>query len=199
MSSHKTSAGTLASSKSHVLSEPSSTSSVKKRKKKEDPLIETETDPLAGFAWSAKKPKLGSHAVSHVRSASVVELKPETKKRTKGDRNHAPEVAKPQDTSKEVKREHRKGKKKAAKPALSENEDEDEASERDQSPFGSEEDNESIPPIHESLAGASRPNPTSPPKKSKKHVPPGETPDQRDSRTIFIGNVPLQVMTTKVG
>lgn len=196
---HKTPASALAPSKStsRALSEPSLTSSIKKRKKKEDPLIVTETD--AGSRWSPKKSKLGSHAGSDVRLTPVAE-----KKKPKGINNPTSEAVKTKDVSKEKKRKDEQGKKKqAAKPTVSGNEGEGEAveaSKRGQLPFASEgEDSECIPPAHESLAGTSRPDSTSPSKKSKKYVPPDETSDQRDSRTIFVGNVPLQVMTTKVG
>ena len=161
-------------------------------------MIATETDSGDGFGSPTKKPKLGSLGGGDVRSAPVAKPKPEKEKKTKGDKNPAPEVANAKGTSKENKRKEGKEKKnQAVEPAVYENEDGDEGSERDQSPPASEED-DSVPPIHESLAGVPRSGSTSPSKKGKKYAPPGETPDQRDSRTIFVGNVPFQVMTTKV-
>ena len=166
-------------------------------------MIATETDPGAGSRRPTKKPKLGSHEGSDVHSTPAVEPKPEKQKKTKRGHNPASEVVQTKDTPEENKRKDKKGRKKqAVEPAVSDNEGGDEAVEasgRDQSSSASgEEGSEYIPPVHQSLAGSSRPNLTSPLKKSKKHVPPDETPDQRDSRTIFVGNVPFQVMTTKV-
>jgi hypothetical protein len=200
---HQTSASVLASSKpaSHALSEPSSTSSIKKRKKTDDTLIATETDPDSGSRRSTKKPNLRSHGGSDVRSTPVVELKSEGKNKTKGDTNLTSETVKAKDTPKENKRKDKKGKKKpAAEPAVFEGEDGgDEPAETSKRDHSSPQEDEYIPPTHEFLAGASRPNSTPSLKKSKKHVPPDESPEQRDSRTVFVGNVPFQVMTTKVG
>ncbi|KAF9648173.1 hypothetical protein BDM02DRAFT_3096934 [Thelephora ganbajun] len=107
-----------------------------------------------------------------------------------------PEVVKTKGKSK-----NEKGEKQVTEPVVSEDEVEDEPvedSEQSLSSSGSEEeDDEYAPSVHESLARASRPSSTPSSKKSKKYAPPDETPDQRDSRTIFIGNVPSRVMTTK--
>lgn len=155
-------------------------------------MIATETDPGASFERSAKKPKLGSHGRGDVCSTPLVELKPEKKKKTKGDKYPVSEIIKAKD---------KKRKKQAADPVVSENDhggDTVEASDRDQSSCASEEDDSGyIPPIHES--SVPRTNSDSLSKKSKKYVPPEETPNQRDSRTIFVGNVPFQAMTSKVG
>lgn len=188
-------------SPSHTLSEPSSTPTIRKRKKKEDPLIATETDPDTDFGQPAKKPKLRSHGNSDIRSNSAAEPKPEKKKKTKSETNPASEVVKVKETPKENKRGDKKRKKKqAADSPVSNTEGGDEVDEQGQSSFASEEGGSKYtPPVHESLAGASRPNFASSSKNSKKYAPPEETSEQRDSRTIFVGNVPFQVMTTKVG
>lgn len=207
MSAHKTPASALAPPKhtSHTLLEQSPRSSIKKRKKKEDLVIATETDPddtSAGFKRSTKKAKVGFHDDNDVDSSLVTKLKSEKKKKTKGGRGPSSEAVKPKGKSgeKEAVKE-KKGKQKQAEPVISEGEDQDNAvggNEQNSSSSDSEQDDsEYIPPVHESLARAPGPDSTSSSKKNKKHVPPDETPDQRDSRTIFVGNVPSQVMNTK--
>ena len=206
MSAHKTSASALAPPKptSHALVEQPLTSSTKKRKKKDDLVIAAETDPNdagAGSGWSTKKAKLGIYDDSDVGSTPAIKLKSEKKKKTK---RLIPEVVKTggKFEEKEAVIEKKGKKKQAAEPVISEDEDEDEAvegSEQNPPSSGSEEnDGEYVPPVHESLSGATVPDSTSSSKKNKKYVPSDETPGQRDSRTIFIGNVPSQVMATKV-
>ena len=97
----------------------------------------------------------------------------------------------------------KKGKKaRAVKSVLSESEDGDEAVEDSEQNSSSsdpgEDDGEYVPPVHESLARVAGPDSASSSKKSRKYVPSDETPDQRELRTIFVGNVPSRVMTTKV-
>lgn len=206
LSAHKTSASALASPKhpSHAIAEPRLISSTKKRKKQEDLVIATEPnrdDASAGSKRSTKRAKLGLYDGSAVNSTPAMKLKREKKKKTK---DLIPEVVmiKGKSGEKEVATNKKEKKKQAAEPVVSENEDEDEAvqaSGQNPSSSDSEEDGgEYVPPVHESLAGAAAPGSASSSKKNKKHVPPGETPDQRDSRTIFVGNVPSQVMTAKV-
>ena len=191
LSVHKTSASALAPPKP-----------VKKRKKQEDLVITTEAEPddaSAGSKRPTKRAKLGLYDGSDVGSAPVVRLKPE-KKKTK---DLVPEVVKPKRKSGEKEGViDKKGKKKqAAEPVVSKDGDEDEAVEDSEQKLSSsdsgEDDGDYVPPVHESVAGATAPDSTSL-KKNKKYVPPDETPEQRDLRTIFIGNVPSQVMTTKV-
>lgn len=205
LSAHKASASALVPPKhtSRALLEPSPTSSTKKRKKKEDILITAERDTddaVAGSKRSTKKAKLGFRDSSDVGPTIVTKLKPEKKKKTKGDKDLIREVARTKGKSgeKEVAKDKKEKKGHAAEPVVSEGE-EGQHSEQNLSSSDSEEDDGGyVPPAHESLAGAVAPksNPSS--KKSKNYVPPDETRDQRDSRTIFVGNVPSQVMTTKV-
>lgn len=209
MSAHKTSASALAPPKPtfHTLPEPSPTSSTKKRKKKDDLVIPTETDAddtSAGFKRSTKKAKLGFHGESDVSSTLVTRHKPEKEKKTKGERDPIPEVVKTKGKSgeKEPEKDKKVKKKQTVEPVVSEGEGGAKAVEdKGQNPSSSdseEGEGEYVPPVHEALARASRPDSTSSSKKDKKYVPPDETPDLRDSRTIFVGNVPSQVMTTKV-
>ncbi|GAB1520966.1 Nucleolar protein 12 [Rhizoctonia solani] len=58
-----------------------------------------------------------------------------------------------------------------------------------QSESDSDSDPDAPPPLHESLT--QKPEAERP--RKKKYVPEGETPDQRDARTIFIGNLPASV------
>lgn len=206
MSTHKTSASALASLKptSHVLPEPLPGSSTKKRKKKEDLVNTTDTDPDDGSKRSTKKAKTGFHDGSDVSSTPVTKLKPEKKRKTKGDKDPMLEAVKVKRKSeeKEAARDKKGKKKRVVKPVLSESEDQDEAAEGSEQNSSSsdpgEDDGEYVPPVHESLARAAGPNSASSSKKSRKYAPSDETPDQRDSRTIFVGNVPSRVMTTKV-
>jgi nucleolar protein 12 len=49
--------------------------------------------------------------------------------------------------------------------------------------------------LHESLANDPKKRTK---QKTRKHVPEDETPDMRDRRTIFVGNLPLDVLSKKV-
>jgi nucleolar protein 12 len=165
---------------------------------------DTETDDTsAGVKRSAKKVKIKSNGDSNVGSTPGVKPKSEKKKKTKGEKGHVSEVDKAKGTSgeKEAGRD-RKGKKKhTAEPVFSEGEDGDKVvPDNEQNPSSSDSDDGEryVPPVHESLATAPGPAPGPSSKKAKKYVPPDETPEQRDSRTIFVGNVPSQVMTAKV-
>ena len=167
---------------------------------------EKETDDTStGVKRSAKKVKVQSNDDSGVGSTPGVKPKSEKKKKTKGEKGHVSEVDKAKGTSgeKEAGRD-RKGKKKhAAEPVVSEGEDGDKVvPDNEQNPSSSDSDEDDgeryVPPVHESLASAPGPTPGPSSKKAKKYVPQDETPEQRDSRTIFVGNVPSQVMTTKV-
>lgn len=51
-------------------------------------------------------------------------------------------------------------------------------------------------PVHESLSKSGRKKGTR--GKKVKYVPEGETPEMRDTRTIFIGNLPVDIITSKV-
>ena len=204
LSIHKTSTIALVPHKptSHALPELSSASSIKKRKKKEDPAIATETDPDACFERSVKKPKLGSHEGGDTCSTPVTRHKAGKKKKTKGDQDPTPEAVRTKETSEEKRvGKDKKRKNKAPEPTVSE-EDEDEAGgvvrQEPSSSESEENDEEYAPPVHESLTKAPRSDAPSSSKKSKKYAPPDETPDQRDSRTVFVGNVSSQVMTSKV-
>ena len=181
-------------------------SSTKKRKKKHDHSTQVETDhgdASAGLKRPAKKAKLGSRDDNGVGSTPVT--KPRLEGKTKGENGTTPEVVrtKRKPREKEANKDKRGKEKQTPETVTSEGEGGDEAvggSERGSSPPDSEEgdDGEYVPPVHESLAGLSDPDPVSSSKKGKKYVPPDETPDQRDLRTIFVGNVPSQVMVTKV-
>jgi len=64
---------------------------------------------------------------------------------------------------------------------------------------GSGEDEESTaPPQHESLAAKTSRKNDRTPKNKAKYVPPEETKEQRDERTIFMGNLPTEVAKSKV-
>lgn len=84
-------------------------------------------------------------------------------------------------------------------PQPSEDEDEDDLEDSDGAVSGEEDEesdeSESAPlPIHESLLRQA----TQAPRAAKKYVPADETKEQRDARTIFIGNLPSQVVKLKV-
>lgn len=206
LSPYKTSDAALAPPKStsnvHLESLPSSTT--KKRKKKEDHLNPTETDTGACLKRSTKKAKIGFHDDSDVGSTPVTKHKLEKKKRTKGEKDPIPEAVKAGSKSgyKGMGKDKKGKKKQTAEAVVSEKESGGEAVEDNQqssSLSDSEEGGgEYIPPVHESLARAPGPNSASSSQKGKKYAPPDETPDQRDSRTIFVGNVPSQVMAAKV-
>ncbi|KAJ6593184.1 hypothetical protein B0H19DRAFT_1245984 [Mycena capillaripes] len=86
------------------------------------------------------------------------------------------------------------GKKLPNKPSVpvAASDDEDEASEAvDSDP--DESDDDAPPPVHESLTKRVR---TKPAKKTK-IVPSGETPVQRDARTLFVGGLPVEVAQKK--
>ena len=51
-------------------------------------------------------------------------------------------------------------------------------------------------PVHESLSKSNRNKGTR--GKKVKYVPDGETAEMRDTRTIFIGNLPVDIITSKV-
>jgi len=163
-------------------------------------LSQTEADP--GFGRSTKKVKLGSHQ-GGVGSSSVTKPKPE-KKKTRGERDPVPDVVKTKGNSgdKGAEKDKKGKKKRAAETVVSEGEGRGEAVEDNEEAPSSDSDSEDhgkyVPPVHESLARAASPDSASPSRKDRKYVPPDETPDQRDSRTIFVGNVPPQVMATKV-
>ncbi|THU91285.1 hypothetical protein K435DRAFT_863536 [Dendrothele bispora CBS 962.96] len=59
-----------------------------------------------------------------------------------------------------------------------------------------EEDVDAPPPQHESLS-SKKGKERAKSKRKGKYVPPGETPDQRDARTIFVGNLSLEVAQKK--
>ena len=204
LSAHKASASALVPPKhtSRAPLEPSPTSSTKKRKKKEDILIAAERDTddaVAGFKRSTKKAKLEFRDSSDVGPTIVTKLKPEKKKKTKGDKDLIREVARTKGKSEEeVAKDKKEKKEHAAGPVVSEGEDGQHSEQNLSSSDSEEDDGGYVPPAHESLAGAVAPKSTPSSKKSKNYVPPDETRDQRDSRTIFVGNVPSQVMTTKV-
>ena len=78
-----------------------------------------------------------------------------------------------------------KAKQVASEEAAAEKEDTDEAED-------SEEEGESTQLVHESI----QPKPK--PAKRQRFVPADETPEQRDRRTIFIGNLPSEVAHKRV-
>ena len=160
----------------------------------------TQAESDHGFELPTKKVKLGSHE-GGTGSSSVTKPKQE-KKKTRGENDPVLEAVKAKGKSRDKGAGKDKGKKKRTiETAVSEDEDEVETVENnEQTPSSdSEEDNSQyVPPVHESLARAAGLDSPSSSKKNRKYIPPDETPDQRDSRTIFVGNVPSQVMTTKV-
>ena len=62
----------------------------------------------------------------------------------------------------------------------------------------SEIDDHAPPPVHETHVASSRTKTRSKSDHRVKYVPPDETPAQRDARTIFVGNVPIVVVKSKV-
>ncbi|KAJ6534042.1 hypothetical protein DFH09DRAFT_1043654 [Mycena vulgaris] len=79
-------------------------------------------------------------------------------------------------------------------PAPAADEDEGDLSEGDASgDADSDSDPDAPPPVHESLTKRVRTKPT----KKTKVVPEGETPAQRDARTLFIGGLPVDVAQKK--
>lgn len=58
-----------------------------------------------------------------------------------------------------------------------------------------EDDSDTSPPAHETQKTSKWK--LKHPKKSK-YVPPGETSAQKDARTVFIGNVPIEAVKSKV-
>ena len=177
---------------------------IKKRKNKDDHSTPAEINHggvSAGLKRPTKKAKLEFHDDSHIGSTAVT--KPRLENKTKGQKDPMPEVVRKKGKSEEkgVGKDKRGKKKQVSESVASEDEGGGETAEDSEhgSPSDSgEDDGEYVPPVHESLATASGPSSVPSSKKDKKYVPPGETPDQRDSRTIFVGNVSSQVMATKV-
>lgn len=60
------------------------------------------------------------------------------------------------------------------------------------------DDPDAPPPVHESLLPKKEKRDRGRKKDKVRYVPPGETREQRDSRTIFVGNVPVEVVKSKV-
>lgn len=58
----------------------------------------------------------------------------------------------------------------------------------------SDDDPDAPPPVHESLTKRVRTKP----KQKGKIVPEGETPTQRDARTLFVGGLPVEIVQKKV-
>jgi len=61
-----------------------------------------------------------------------------------------------------------------------------------------DDDMDADPPTHETHSGAAIPKSRTKSRKKTKYVPPDETPAQRDARTIFVGNIPVDVAKSKV-
>lgn len=59
----------------------------------------------------------------------------------------------------------------------------------------SDEEGDPTKLVHESAANGGKPKSTH---GKTKHVPSEETPEQRDARTIFVGNVPVDVVKSRV-
>ena len=62
---------------------------------------------------------------------------------------------------------------------------------------GTEEEPDSARLVHESLSTSNEKGKATDGAKTK-YAPPGETSEQRNARTVFIGNLPLEVAQTKV-
>ncbi|KZV67201.1 hypothetical protein PENSPDRAFT_736696 [Peniophora sp. CONT] len=60
-------------------------------------------------------------------------------------------------------------------------------------------DADAPPPVHESLLNKKEKRDRGRKKDKVRYVPPGETREQRDSRTVFVGNVPVEVVKSKSG
>lgn len=60
------------------------------------------------------------------------------------------------------------------------------------------DDENAPPPVHETHVESGRSNTRSKAQKKVKYIPPDESPAQRDARTVFIGNVPIAVVKSKV-
>lgn len=62
------------------------------------------------------------------------------------------------------------------------------------------DDGDDAPPQHESLASTSTTKRVRErvPKSKSKYTPPDETKEQRDARTIFIGNLPVEIIKSQV-
>jgi nucleolar protein 12 len=60
----------------------------------------------------------------------------------------------------------------------------------------SDDDTEDRPIVHESISGQTLDAGTA--RKTAHYAPEGETPAQREERTIFIGNLPTEILTKKV-
>ena len=62
----------------------------------------------------------------------------------------------------------------------------------------SEAEDNIVPPQHESLTAKTLEEKDGGPKTKTKYVPPEETKEQRDERTIFVGNLPPEMAKSKV-
>ncbi|KAJ7672100.1 hypothetical protein B0H17DRAFT_184593 [Mycena rosella] len=82
---------------------------------------------------------------------------------------------------------------KPAAPAADEDEDESDGEANASDDADSDSDPDAPPPVHESLTKRVRTKPT----KKTKVVPEGETPAQRDARTLFVGGLPVEVAQKK--
>ncbi|VDC01324.1 unnamed protein product [Peniophora sp. CBMAI 1063] len=61
------------------------------------------------------------------------------------------------------------------------------------------DDADAPPPVHESLLPKIERRDRGKKKDKTRYVPPGETKEQRDARTVFVGNVPVEVVKSKSG
>ena len=57
------------------------------------------------------------------------------------------------------------------------------------------DERDDAPPLHESLSRSTKQRTKA---TKRKHVPEDETPEMRDQRTIFVGNLPLEVLSKNV-
>lgn len=83
-----------------------------------------------------------------------------------------------------------------------ENKDEDEDEEEDEAEESDDDDSNAPPPVHESLLQRSKPSLDASSKSSKKRkadeTEAGETREDKDARTIFVGNLPVEVGSKRV-
>ncbi|KAJ7188976.1 hypothetical protein C8R46DRAFT_980354 [Mycena filopes] len=165
--------------------------------------------PTAGSAPPAKKRKIETAVpepqegrkkrVKPEKPAVVSKASPKTKiqppKKSKGKQAAVESDEDDEDNNSDLENAYL-GKKAPSKPAtaLSPGSDDDEADAPSDAESGEESDPDAPPPVHESLTKRVR---TKTAKKKKKIVPEGETSVQRDTRTLFIGGLPVEVAEKK--
>ncbi|KAK7464220.1 Nucleolar protein 12 [Stygiomarasmius scandens] len=198
----KSSAKLPATKPKHITEErPASETSPKSLKRKHDvvqPDSSTATVKRAKATAKAEKPKKAD-------SPAKLKNKPKEKKRKakkqveEDEDEDVQEEEEEEEDNSDLENAYLRSRTKSIKSAGEDEEEEDNDKMQVDEVEGSEEDDaDALPPQHESLSSKKgKGKDKSKPKRKEKYIPDGETPVQRDARTIFIGNLSLEVAQKK--